>query len=544
MNMRYKSLWVMNFFRPKLLLFYVLIATNALHFASSSLVRPLRSTTPALSSLLMKSAPAAITPTIIRVDQQYQAPKFSESSYIQQKNIDYAKFMKQTKNSVYDKNNYFDPNKLITAEQQKPIESSIEQGLPRLNAQQEAQLQQKLSTITFSMPKTVAASHTTKSKSFASFGQQARNYGTKSREYEPVEYSYNNNNKEDPATVYNKYFESLKQYMSNPLKTSTLYGSALHEAGHAAWIIYNQSKEYMISSGSIQQSRGAWGNIRIESIEKNKNYFSLSDQDKMNAIKMNIIGIVTQQVLDKSYARYQPSMLTNINDIMQLPGEYEGGIQIPKKADTVKVISRSLESGDIATIQNNVRNVSGYQHFDAQKDTINSVMRNDRKPNELHNELDVNALIDNQKLVAVISDVYPEVYNFVVQHKDDITAIADLLYEKGTVNGNEVYKVIKAQHPLNSPFSFDENGEFVGDGQGEFTADRLYKDYYDENRRPLYRYDKNGNDLGFAGTFNQQKQSKYRFDAQGNEVGPQGGYSKFGNIHPATWQYSSDYYTN
>ena len=58
-----------------------------------------------------------------------------------------------------------------------------------------------------------------------------------------------------------------------------------------------------------------------------------------------------------------------------------------------------------------------------------------------------------QEVDKVIAKCYDLAWDFVVEHKDEINDVANLLLEKYTISGDDVYRIVKKDKPL---YDFEE----------------------------------------------------------------------------------------
>jgi hypothetical protein len=191
----------------------------------------------------------------------------------------------------------------------------------------------------------------------------------------------------------------------------------IHEAGHA--VALAQIPCAIIHHGSTEDRAKLAGFVSLNGIDNNKVNCIMAYYEK--ALIAFFCGGIAEQVFGLSPFSSE-KMLTQKNDILNF-------------------INQSRMSTDMHI----ARSVIEFYH---QKQEL------DISPEEIDNEL---------------VRLYPIAYQFIVEHKNEIDKVANLLIEKGSIEGSDIYDLLNIDKPLYDfesgplPKNLENNYQYRGD---------------------------------------------------------------------------------
>lgn len=199
--------------------------------------------------------------------------------------------------------------------------------------------------------------------------------------------------------------------------------NAIHEAGHVVSYLYNQAECSIVYKATIEirihkhSDSGSGGFVL--SLPRDI-FYSLNINDFENTIITNWCGGVAEQLF--GFSTVSQEVLTDNDKILELSSEFN-------------------LSGDMEDARRYARIIVTRLNEDLNEEQI------------------------EEKINRIIIDSYKKSYEFIMKHKIEVQKVADLLLEKGTVSGDEIYNLLGLHRSLyddGNIQSFDYNRFFYG----------------------------------------------------------------------------------
>lgn len=181
------------------------------------------------------------------------------------------------------------------------------------------------------------------------------------------------------------------------------YASAIHEAGHAMIVIHHES-QCRLHSVSVKQNSRSYG--RIADIVLAEPYLQAEDE-LLYDITVGLGGGVAEQIFN----------VPETKNITQ-----ENGLK--------DFISRSSVGSDFETLSQKAHEIVKQRCLNA------------------GGSCQACSAIDGEKMVEIIQACYKKATNIIVEHKDEVEKLAQLVLEKETVYADEAYAVCGKKKPL------------------------------------------------------------------------------------------------
>ncbi len=213
--------------------------------------------------------------------------------------------------------------------------------------------------------------------------------------------------------VHNKIDEYFYILLFYSLGIMNKQAVALHESGHAVALAYLLQDYRIITEASLFAPE--YGGAFVNNMHRKDNWVADSSPDKVIHFYKNIIIMgLSGGVADQIFGLNGRTKLYVVVDWMVGRQRHENiGLQ--------GILNGSDYKGDAQKV------ISVAQHL--------------------------NEYYTDQTVDQILEECYEKAYQFILDHKDEVKKIADLLMVKGTVFGNEIYDLLGLPMPK---FDFEE----------------------------------------------------------------------------------------
>ena len=202
------------------------------------------------------------------------------------------------------------------------------------------------------------------------------------------------------------------------------------------WFLKYSSKEYNRAT-TLHEAAHAVANIYVNSKYKIVHHVTILPRSKTaGTTKSNLI------VAKSGY-----DLIEYENDIVALlcggvAEQYFGLPESFKGKNLIKYLSDDGCSSDFAAAKSTAESIVVMESFKLPGEEYKKFIGDTKDEALLQQEVD-----------KVIAKCYDLAWDFVVEHKDEINDVANLLLEKYTISGDDVYRIVKKDKPL---YDFEE----------------------------------------------------------------------------------------
>ena len=209
-------------------------------------------------------------------------------------------------------------------------------------------------------------------------------------------FSIKNNNEINMQNLEDAYVNMKYGMQRQHNNTSYTMETAIHEAGHVVARIYRASEQSVLYSVTVTPRMHSSGITLSNKLMRLQNY-------NYNNYRNNIMVLLSGGIAQQFFG---------------LPKLFEGKNLVALLHDQ-GCVDDIKDAYDIAYIMVKMKLVM------------------------LNNDAFIKSEVDK-----IIAECYEIVWDFVIQHAEDVRLIADLLVEKGTVSGDEIYNMLGVDKPL------------------------------------------------------------------------------------------------